>query len=357
MATVADVLDVLASTAPFDKAAGWDPVGLSVGDPRATADKVAVCHDATDAVIDAAIEAGAGLLVTYHPLLFRPTRRFVAGPDASGRALRLAAAGVALGTVHTAFDVAPGGAADSLAAAVGLTDPVGFGPLWGQDSAKVVSFVPQDSADAVAAAMAAAGAGRIGNYSACSFRSEGVGVYTPSLSASPTVGTPGVANRFTEVKLEMNAPEGLVDAVVAALVAAHPYEEPAYDVYPRRGDAAMLGRAGGIEPTSLAALTASVADHLACVPRVAGQSDRTINTAAVLPGAGGDFITTTTADVVITGDVRHHEARRAMENGMAIIDAGHAATERPGVRALYSAVSQVAETADLTAVDADPWTR
>lgn len=356
MTVIADILTALDEVAPFDRAIGWDIVGLQVGDSAAEVDAVAVCHDATGPVADAAIEASVGLLISYHPLLFRPTRTFTNGPDATGRAFRLAAAGVAVATVHTAFDVAPGGAADALAAAVGIVDPAGFGPMWGGDSAKVVAFVPAEEADAVAAAMAAAGGGTIGNYSSCSFRSEGVGKYTAGPGADPTVGMQG-ANTLNEIRLEMNAPAGSVDAVVAALVAAHPYEEPAYDVYARRGDAAMLGRQGPIAAVTLGDLAAAVAETLSCTPRVAGDMNRQVSSAAVLPGAGGDFITTAAADVVITGDVRHHEARLAMESGMAVIDAGHAATERPGVRALYSAVSQVAETVDLTAVDADPWGR
>lgn len=356
MATVADIIDALSEVAPFDKAAGWDAVGLQIGDPAAEADRVAVCHDATPAVVAATIEAGVGLLITYHPLLFTPTRSFVDGPHAAGRAFRLASAGVAMGTVHTAFDVAPGGAADQLAAAVGIEDPVGFGPMWSGESSKVVVFVPAAATDAVAAAMAAAGGGTIGNYSACSFRSEGLGNYTAGPGANPTVGSTG-ANTLDEVRLEMNVAAGNVDGVVAALVAAHPYEQPAYDVYERRGDVAMLGRQGPIAATTLGELAAAVAETLDCQPRVAGDNDSSIASAAVLPGSGDDFITIANADVVITGDVAHHRARASLERDVAVIDAGHAATERPGVGALYSAVSQVAEAVDLTAVDADPWGR
>ena len=355
MTTVADIIGALSAIAPFDKAAGWDAVGLQVGDPRAAAGRVAVCHDATPAVVDAAIEAGVGLLITYHPMLFEPTRSFVSGPHPAGRAYRLAAAGVALGTVHTAFDVAKGGAADALAAAVGISEPSGFGPMWGGDSAKVVTFVPAESVEGVAAAMATAGAGRIGNYSACSFRSRGVGAFTAGEGAEPEVGALG-ANTAAEVRLEMNAAADTVDAVVTALVGAHPYEEPAYDVFERRGDAAMLGRQGPITTTTLGELADTLAAELVCRPRVAGDRAASISSAAVLPGSGDTFIIDADADVVITGDVAHHQARAALERGMAVIDAGHAATERPGVRALYAAVAQVTDPVDLTSVDADPWT-
>lgn len=355
MTTVAELIAALGAIAPFDKAAGWDAVGLQVGDPHADAGRVAVCHDATPEVVEAAIEAEVGLLITYHPMLFVPTRSFVDGPHPAGRAYRLAAAGVALGTVHTAFDVATGGAADALAAALGIAEPSGFGPMWGGDSAKVVTFVPAGSVDSVAAAMTAAGGGRIGNYSGCSFRAEGVGVFTAEPGAAPAMGASGV-NAESELRLEMNAPADAVDAVVAALVGAHPYEEPAYDVYERRGDAAMLGRQGPIAKTTLGDLADMLVETLACQPRVAGDRAASISSAAVLPGSGDTFIITADANVVVTGDVAHHQARAALERGIAVIDAGHAATERPGVRALYAAVSQVADSVDLTSVDADPWT-
>ena len=357
--TVAAVLAALGRAMPWSKAAGWDPVGLQVGDPGAAASSVAVCHEVTDEVVAAAAEAGVDLLVSYHPLLFRPTVRFVAGPGPAGRALRLAAAGTAVAVVHTAFDVAPGGCADSLAAVLGIEAAAGFGPLWGDDTTKVVTFVPAEAADRLAAALAAAGAGDVGNYSECSFRAAGIGTFVPGEAASPAAGTGGVLNREDEVRLEMVVPKRSRDRVVAALVASHPYEEPAFDVYERVGDAGMVGRSGPLaEPTTLGALARHVADSLGGVPRVAGDPARLIRTVACIPGSGGSFLATATglADVVVTGDVSHHAAREALGSGTAVVDAGHAPTERPGVRRLYAAVSAVVPGArDLTGIDPDPW--
>jgi dinuclear metal center YbgI/SA1388 family protein len=360
--TVGELVEALALRAPFSTAAGFDPVGLQLGDPGAPARRVAVCHEVTEAVVEAVLEEPVDLLVTYHPLLFRPTTRLVAGRDAGGRAWRLARAGTALAVVHTSFDVAHGGAADALADALGIGERRGFAPLFGADSVKIATFLPADAADRVLEAVAAAGAGRIGNYTHCSFRSAGVGSFFASEATAPVVGARGALNREPEVRIEFVAPRARESAVLAALLAAHPYEEPAYDVYDRRGDARMLGRVGRLEQSaSLADFAAGVGAALAvATPRAAGERARPIERVAVIPGSGADFFEAAAdagADAVVTGDVTHHRARAALERGLAVIDPGHAATERPGVRRLRDWVGELgAPVRDLLALDPDPWT-
>lgn len=357
MPTVAEVLDGLDAIAPMDKAAGWDPTGLQVGDRSAPVRRLALCHEVTEAVV-AALEADpVDLLVTYHPLLFAPERAFVAGRDAAGRAYRLARRGVSLAVVHTAFDGAPGGTADALAAALGLSAVRGFGPLWGSDQVKVVVTVPAPSVETTTAALAAAGAGRIGRYSSCSFRQEGTGTFLPGERANPAVGAAGEPSIVDETRIEMTAPAARRDAIAAALVAAHPYEEPAFDFYPVAANAAMAGRFGTIEPMSLRDLAASVASRLGSGVRVAGDLHGTVASVAVLPGSGATFIADAArhADVLVTGDVSHHRAREALERGLAVIDAGHIPTERPGLEALYAEVSALAPTVERIDLDPHPW--
>ncbi|MDJ0953062.1 MAG: Nif3-like dinuclear metal center hexameric protein [Acidimicrobiia bacterium] len=355
MPSVGDITARLSRAFNIDKAAGWDPVGLQLGDPAAPADRVAVCHEVTPQVVDTVVAADIDLLVSYHPLLFRPTTSLVAGSGPSGRAYRLIASGTALLVAHTAFDVLPGGTADRLAAALDLEDVSGFGPAWGADVSKVVTFSPAADVDAVATAMAAAGAGRIGRYTHCSFRADGIGTFLPGEGADPTAGLPGVLNSEPEVRVEMLAPRSLVGAVVAALVAAHPYEEPAYDVIDVQANAGFIGRRGTLRAeTTVEQLAAVVADRIGGVARIAGTG--TVRTVALIPGSGGAMLRETDADVVVTGDVSHHQARDALAGGTRIIDPGHAATERPGVRALYAAVAKSVGTAlDFTNVDPDPW--
>lgn len=359
MPTVRAIIDHLDSVAPWARAAAWDPVGLQVGDPAADVTRVGVCHDVTPLVIEAAVGYGVDLLVAYHPLLFDPVRRFVADTTGSGLAFAAARAGMAVATVHTAFDVVPGGSADALADAIGLTDVTPFAPLWARGTLKITTFVPQGSVDAVTAAMASAGAGTIGAYTGCSFRAEGMGTFTPGPGAAPAVGTVGVPTATPEVRVEMVVAPERVDAAVTALVAAHPYEEPAYDVVERRSESGSLGRMG-VLAGDLAELVGAVSAGCGGAIRVAGERDRRIQRVAVVPGSGSSLIASARgagADALVTGDVKHHDARAALAAGLAIIDPGHAATERPGLARLYAALAAgPVETIDLTGVDADPWT-
>jgi dinuclear metal center YbgI/SA1388 family protein len=355
--TVADVLDHLDTMVGFSKAAGWDAVGLQFGDSAERATTVAVCHEVTPDVVAAVVREPVDVLVSYHPLLFRPFRRLVAGRSAEGRAYRLIRAGVALAVVHTAYDVVPGGVADTLAEALGLTATAGFGPSWGADAVKIVTFLPAGDADAVAEAMATAGAGRIGSYTACSFRAGGTGAFRAPETATPTVGTAGAMNHEPEMRLEMIAPRSRRDGVVAALVAAHPYEEPAFDVYETAANAGFIGRHGVVEPTALGRVADHVRRVLGSSVRVAGPADREIARIAVVPGSGSSFVgeASTHADVLVTGDVSHHRARDAMERGLAIIDAGHVATERPGVQRLYAELADSVGAKSLLHLDPSPW--
>lgn len=359
---IAELLEALGRRAPWASAAGWDPVGLQLGDPEAPVRRAAVCHEVTDEVAAALEAEPADLVVSYHPLLFEATTRWVAGDGPAGRAWRLVRAGVALAACHTNFDVARGGAADALADDLGLVECVGFAPLFGADSAKLVTFLPAEAADSVLEALAGAGAGVIGNYTHCSFRAEGLGSFFATESSDPAVGLRGALNREPEVRLEVVVPPAREPEVLAALVAAHPYEEPAYDVLGRRGEARMLGRVGRPPAAwTLRELGERVRGALGARPRLAGEPDRPLERVAVLPGSGADFLEAAAdaaADAVVTGDVSHHRARAALDRGLALVDPGHAATERPGLRRLLAWVGETGvECRSLLHLDPDPWER
>jgi dinuclear metal center YbgI/SA1388 family protein len=344
--TVGDLVSALAAVAPFDAAAGWDPVGLQLGDRKEPAGIVAVCHEVTSAVLDAVIERSVDTLVTYHPLLFHPTRRLVAGPGADGRAHQLVRAGVNLVVVHTAFDVAAGGTADALADALDLEEVTGFGPLWGSETLRLIAYAVPDTSTVVRAALAAAGAGTFEGTSGCSFRM--LGVAETATSEDPTE------------RIEVLVATTRLDAVVAALGAVTQNVRPRFDVLEARGDAAFVGRVGDLPaPVPIAAFAAEVGDRLSVVPRVAAGSVALTDRVAVLPGSGASMIAAaaaTGASTFVTGDVAHHQARLANECGLAIVDAAHAPTERPGVARLYAAVAAAVDVVvDLSAIDANPW--
>ncbi|UCG41075.1 MAG: Nif3-like dinuclear metal center hexameric protein [Acidimicrobiia bacterium] len=341
-------------------AASWDPVGLQFGDRDADVASVAVCHEVTDAVVDRLEAERAGLLVAYHPLLFRPTTTLVAGSSPAGRAFRLIRAGVALLVVHTGWDVHPGGTADRLAAAAGLSEVTPFGMQSGPDGHKVVTFVPHEHEAGLIAAIAAAGAGMIGDYSGCSFSSEGTGAFTAPDDAHPFIGTAGERTQVAEHRVEMVVPPGRAESVIRALLAAHPYEEPAYDLIAIEGPARFIGRVGRTS-TSVGALAADLAEVLAFDGvRVAGNLAREVSTVAVVPGSGADFIGAAGAvgaEVLVTGDVGHHRAQEALAAGLSVVDVGHIPGERPGLAALVEETrSRVGlSVLDCSDLDPNPW--
>ena len=251
---VTDLIDALDEQIDLSRAADWDRVGLQVGSPHDPVVKAAVCHEVTPRVVDEVLTKGVTTLISYHPLLFVPSTSFVAGPTPEGRALALAQGRVSVIVVHTAFDAAAGGTAESLGRAVGLIGMFGFGCEEGD---------------------------------------------------------------------------------------------------PRR----CVGRVGSIDPRTLGAFAEGVAGRLDASVRVLGDTGSSIETVAVVPGSGGSFIEAAAdmADVLVTGDVKHHEARRALDLGLAIIDAGHAGTERPGVEALYSALNTMIDDVSQVGGDPDPW--
>lgn len=359
--TVEEVLTGLGRSIPFDRAAEWDVTGLQLGDPAAAVRSAAVCHEVTESVVERMESAPVDLLVTYHPLLFRPTTRLVAGRHPAGRAYRLVRAGVALAVAHTAFDAARGGMADSLAAALDLTEVSGFGAVEPVGQVKIVTFVPLAAAERVASVMAAEGAGAIGNYRRCSFQVVGTGTFEPGPGAVPVVGEVGVVNHEPEVRLEMLAPARLGGHIVERLIEAHPYEEPVVDVYDLHSSLGMVGRVGAPSAgTTIGDLAELVERRLQPIGlRVAGFFRRVVERVAVLPGSGGMFVEpahTAGADVLVTGDVSHHQAVEAGDAGMAVIDPGHAATERPGIKVLAALVAELASVdQDLSDLDPTPW--
>jgi ribonuclease HI len=206
------------------------------------------------------------------------------------------------------------------------------------DALKLVGFVPADDADLVRKALFAAGAGVIGEYEHCSWAVEGQGTFFGRVGTDPTLGQAGHDEAVKELRLEVVFPRRLKRRVVAAYVAAHPYEEPAYDLYPVENEVATLGLGRlGVLPAAqpLAAFAADVAAVLRLpYVRTAGDGARLVRRVAVLPGSGAEAIArgvAQVADVLVTGDVKYHEARVAQAQGLALVDVPHGVTEQEAV--------------------------
>ncbi|HEX3343054.1 MAG TPA: Nif3-like dinuclear metal center hexameric protein, partial [Polyangiaceae bacterium] len=287
---VADLVGAMENIAPTRFAAPWDNVGLLVGDAEGPLSRVLLTIDCTRAVLAEARALGCEAVVAYHPPLFEAQKRFVAG-SADFDAAR---GGVALFSPHTALDVAEGGTNDVLADILGMTARAPLRAAEGQGQGhKLVTFVPADHVDAVSRALFAAGAGRIGQYSSCSFRSPGTGTFFGGEGTHPAVGEAGRLEEAAEVRLETVVPPQATGAVVGALRASHPYEEPAFDLVRLAAapSAWGLGRVGAVPTTTVGVLVDRVkaalgVDHVL----LGGPVDRTVSRAAVCAGSGGELL-------------------------------------------------------------------
>ena len=363
--TVGDIVERVHELAPPALAESWDNVGLLVGDPAQAVSIVLTALDADDAVLEQAAAHGAELLVTHHPLLFTAQKRLVEDGGVLSLARRLIREGRSLLAAHTNLDSAPRGLNWRLAELLGLRETKPLVPTEARPLLKLVVFVPATHAETVREAICAAGAGHIGEYRDCTFGASGTGTFRPLAGTTPFIGAPDTLERVAEIRLETVTPRAQLPTVLAAMLAAHPYEEAAYDVIPldNAWPGAGLGRIGVLaEPTTAAALLERVRDALG-TDRLAliGEPSTTVRAVALCAGAGGDFIEQARragADLYLTGEVKHGQALLARARGPVIIDAGHFATERPAVAVLAEYLTaRFPELTVLRAEERDPIAR
>lgn len=358
MTTVGDVTVWLERFAPSGLAEPWDNVGLIWGDPSAAAGRVMTCLTVTPTTAGEAIEARAELIVSHHPVLFREVKKIRADWPDTGYLWRLARAGIAVASPHTAFDNTKNGINHLLCSRLEMVDvaPLRVAPSMHERAAigaprsfKVVVFTPEGEREAVSAAAFRAGAGRIGAYEECSFAIPGEGTFFGTETANPTVGRRGERETVRELRLEFVCPSTGLAEVLSAIRAIHSYEEPAIDVYPlHEADLPASGSAGAgrigrlAEPRSLAAFARDVSKALGvAMIGVAGDPDLRVERVAVACGAGDDFLKDAAragADVLLTGEARFHRGIEAETLGIGLIVAGHYATERPGVEFLAAQI-------------------
>ncbi len=341
MPTIDRICRRLDQFAPAKLAAEWDNTGLLLGDASLEVSRILTCLTLTEDVADEAILGNVQLIVTHHPILFRPVKNLSSQNREGKMLLRLARAGVGVYSPHTRFDNAVEGINARIARGLGLVKLQPLRMHKANDEAKIVVFVPESDLDRVAQAMFAAGAGKIGEYSECSFRLPGTGTFHGSAASHPKVGTKEITETVAEIRLEVRCEQRLLESVISAMMSAHSYEEPAYDIYalqtldPRIGE----GRLGSLPiKKNLGEIIPLAKDlfktsHL----QIVGSIDRTIGKVAIACGAAGEFLSDAIrkrADLFITGEMRFHELLKAQQEGIAILMPGHYASERPAVEYL-----------------------
>lgn len=330
---VQDVSGLLNQLYPPSLAEDWDNVGLLLGDPAAPVERVLVCLDAEEQVIARAEELGARLVISHHPLIYRPLKRITPGDEAGRTLFRAMRGDIAIYCAHTNLDRARGGLNDWLAKRLGLQNAQPLEQSL-RDLLKLVVFVPLGHEEQVRDALFSAGAGVIGDYDRVSFQTPGRGGFRCGPDTDPHIGTPGQSEVVDELRIETVLPAALAGKVVAKMIKAHPYEEVAFDLYPlsnQRTDVG-LGRIGTLEtPQALEAFAAQVKEALGLTRlRLAGACSGSVRKVAVCGGSGASLMSEALrqgADCLVTGDVKYHDAQRARAEGLALLDAGHFGTE------------------------------
>ena len=330
---LSQALAVFEQIAPAEFAESWDNIGLIAGDPAQEVTRALLAIDYTADVAEEGRALGCDLVIAYHPPIFSAIKRLAAGHVVFDAIRR----GVAIYSPHTALDVADGGTNDVLCDALGMGErsPLKLSTTPASTRCKIVTFVPADAADKVSDAMCAAGAGRIGNYSSCTFRSVGTGTFIGGDGTNPTVGQAGNFQKAAEIRLELVTPIDRLGTIIAALTRAHPYEEPAFDIVSliappvERG----IGRIGTLAaPAQRAELIERLKKNLGLAHVLsAGPTAGAVSKVAVCAGACGELLDDALrqrAEFYVTGEMRHHDAIRAAAAGMTVVCTLHSNSER-----------------------------
>lgn len=336
------IMSLLEEFAPKHLAEDGDNIGLQVGNPAQPVGTVFLCLDLNPETLEEALAVKADMVIVHHTPFFKSVKNIRTDLPGGRLISMLVQNNMALYAAHTNLDAVWGGVSDLLAQKLGLEDVTILSPVWRQKLYKLVVFIPAAHLEQVREAILKNGAGWIGNYSDCTFRVSGTGTFRPLEGTDPFIGQKGELESVAEIRLETIVPEKDAARVIKAMLKAHPYDEVAYDLYPLLNEgakAAGLGRVGRLrQPQSFTRFIQQVKEKLE-IPnlRYCGNPDREIEKVAVCGGSGMPLLSAAVfagAQVYLTADIKYHEAQDAIAQGIALVDAGHYATERPIVDAL-----------------------
>lgn len=353
-----DIMDIIEKRAPSYLAADFDNPGLLIGDENSSIDSILVSLDIDDKVIDEAIQKKCNLIVTHHPLIFHPLKSLNASNFKERLILRIVSSGINAYAAHTNLDSCKNGINDYLAHKLGLDDISILDDSYEDKLVKIAIYVPEGYEKRVQEALASADAGHIGSYSCCTFNAKGEGTFKPLEGTHPFIGEIGKVEHVKEVRVETIAKESMLQSIIQSMLKAHPYEEPAYDVYPLKNSGVKYGfvRAGCLNPPiTLSKLCLRVKNMLNIDSvNVVGDPDRIIKKVGLCSGDGAEFIPLAYrdgCDVFITGDIRYHDACDARDMGICIIDGGHFGTEHVYMKELADYIKDELKLKGLGQID------
>jgi dinuclear metal center YbgI/SA1388 family protein len=342
---IQEITAFLESVAPLSLQEGYDNAGLITGDSGRECTGMIVSLDATEQVVQDAIDKNCNLVIAHHPIIFGGLKKLTGKNYVEKTIIKAIRNDIAIYAIHTNLDNVIEGVNAAIADRIGLMNRRVLLPKSGSLK-KLFTFVPVDHAEKVRSAIFGAGGGEISNYSECSFNSAGEGTFKPGEGTNPFSGQVGLRHTENELKIEVIFPAWRQGSILSAMTAAHPYEEVAYDIVTL--DNMNQGTGSGLvgelpEPMAekaflellRSAFNLTVIRHTALL-------DRPVQKIALCGGAGS-FLTGAAlqagADVYMTGDVKYHEFFDA--NGrMVIADIGHYESEQFTIDLLFDILTQ-----------------
>jgi dinuclear metal center YbgI/SA1388 family protein len=332
MITIREITGHLEKLAPLSYQESYDNAGLITGSPEWEVKGILISLDATESVVEEAISQACNLIIAHHPIVFKGLKKLTGATYVERTVLKAIKNDVAIYAIHTNLDNVKGGVNYKIAQKLGLQKVKILSPKK-QLLQKLVTFVPVENTNQVLNALYEAGAGNIGNYAGCSFRTTGTGTFTPNEEANPHIGTQLKAEEVQEERLEVIMPAYLSGRVIDALQNAHPYEEVAYylssleNIYQDVGSGAV----GELpEPMDEQAFLSFLKTQMqvSCIRHTALRN-KPVQRVALCGGAGIFLLPEAIkqkADVFITADVKYHEFFDA-DNKVVLADIGHYESE------------------------------
>lgn len=340
--TIHDIISEIERFAPLSYQESYDNAGLVTGDRNAVISSVLLCFDVTEEIIDEAIMKKAGLVISHHPVIFGGLKKITGNSATERIVIKAIQNNIALYAAHTNLDNAQGGINTTLAQKLGLKDIKILVPKENM-LYKVVTFVPESHAEKVREAMFAADAGHIGNYDSCSYNISGTGTFRAGEDTNPYVGEKGQLHYEPEVRIETIVREENLHTVIFSLKQNHPYEEPAYDIYPLENKYynAGTGAIGQLEKAiSATNFFETIKKTLPVKVIRHNKLFKDIKTVAVCGGSGSPFINDAIrakADIFVTGDCKYHQFLDYQDK-IIIADIGHYESECFAIEIFYNVI-------------------
>lgn len=317
---------------PLSWALPDDPVGLQIGDLKQEILRVFVSLELNTVRMKKSVKQKCGLLLLHHPILFHPLKRICENDPVQRLTREMIRNNMACYGMHTNLDIHPEGMAMVWAKKLGCVEYHCLMPKPQAGLLKIVTFVPEQHTHPIREALSKAGAGNIGEYSMCSFTAKGIGSFQGSSYSNPFIGLAGKLEIEPEECLEMILPAHKKNAVIKALFEAHPYEEPAYDLYPLQ-DVRGLEHAVWIadfgQKLSWNEFETHIHNSIKGIPYITSvrpDTKRKIQTIAISTGSGSSFlpiISGLNIDCYLTGEMGYHIQWEARERGINIALVGH----------------------------------